>query len=162
MIDKESLPEQVQCRWTQWIEQVPVFDFNSGKRDLNIIKEFFVKTLSDMNDVAVAKKDYLAPGLSSDDWCRSNKCQVEKLVFPYEWLDSYDELSHVGPIPHCEFYSCLKGKNITTEEYEDFVSEFHKRRCVTMMDWLREYNLADVIPFVEALGNTQEQYYPDK
>ena len=58
-----------------------------------------------MNDVAVAKKDnsymflitpkfkfldvknYLAPGLSLDDWCRANKCQVEKLVFPYEWLD---------------------------------------------------------------------------
>ena len=169
MIDKESLPKQVQCRWTQWIEQVPVFGFNSRKYDLNMIKEFFVKTLSDMNDVAVAKKDnscmflmsptfkfldvknYLAPGLSLDDWCRTNKCQVEKLVFPYEWLDSYDKLSHVGPVTHCEFYSSLKGKNITTEEYEDFVSEFHKRGCATIMDRLKEYNLADVMPFVEAL-----------
>ena len=31
-----------------------------------------------------------------------------------------------------------------------------------MVDWLREYNLADVIPFVEALDNTREQYYPDE
>ena len=31
-----------------------------------------------------------------------------------------------------------------------------------MMDWLREYNLADVIPFVEALEKIREQYYPDK
>ena len=64
---------------------MPVFGFNSGKYDLNMIKEFFVKTLSDMNDVAVAKKDnsymflispkfkflevknYLAPGHSLDD-----------------------------------------------------------------------------------------------
>ena len=78
-----------------------------------------------MNNVAVAKKDnsymflitpkfkfldvknYLSPGLSLDDWCRANKCQVEKLVFPYEWLDSYDKLSHVGPVPRCEFYSSL-------------------------------------------------------
>ena len=145
-----------------------------------MIKEFFVQTLSDMNDVAVAKKDnsymflmspkfkfldvknYLAPGLSLDDWCKANKCKVEKLVFPYEWLDNYDKLSQVGPVPHCEFYSSLKGKNITTEEYEDFVSEFHKRGGVTMMDWLREYNLADVIPFIEALENTQNQYYPDE
>ena len=60
-----------------------------------------------MNDVAIAKEDnsymflmstkfkfldvknYLAPGLSLVDWCRANKFQVEKLVFPYEWLDSY-------------------------------------------------------------------------
>ena len=67
-----------------------------------MIKEFFVKTLSDMNDVAVAMKDnsymflispnlkfldeknYLSPGHSLDDWCRANKCQVEKFIFPYE------------------------------------------------------------------------------
>ena len=30
-----------------------------------------------------------------------------------------------------------------------------------MMDWLKECNLADVIPFVEALEKTREQYYPD-
>ena len=45
------------CRWTQWIEQVPVVGFNSRKYDLNMIKESFVKTLSYINDVAVAKKD---------------------------------------------------------------------------------------------------------
>ena len=92
-----------------------------------------------MNDVAVAKKNnsymflmtpisrrkkYLAPRLSLDDWRRANICQVEKLVFPYEWSDSYDKLSHVGPAPHCEFCSSLKGKNITREEYEDFVNDF--------------------------------------
>ena len=69
---------------------------------------------------------------------------------------------HVGPVPHCEFDSSLKGKNITTEEYEDFVSEFRKRGCVTMINWLREYNLADVIPFIEDLEKTREQYYLDK
>ena len=31
-----------------------------------------------------------------------------------------------------------------------------------MMDSLREYNLADVIPFVEALKNTREQYYANE
>ena len=31
-----------------------------------------------------------------------------------------------------------------------------------MMDWLREYNLADIIHFVEALEKTREQYYPDE
>ena len=31
-----------------------------------------------------------------------------------------------------------------------------------MMDWLREYNLADVVPFVEAVKRTRRQYYDDE
>ena len=31
-----------------------------------------------------------------------------------------------------------------------------------MKDWLKEYNLADVEPFIEALEKTREQYYPDE
>ena len=31
-----------------------------------------------------------------------------------------------------------------------------------MKDWLKEYNIADVKPFIEALEKTREQYYPDK
>ena len=31
-----------------------------------------------------------------------------------------------------------------------------------MMDWLREYNLADVVPFVEAVKKTRRQYYDDE
>ena len=31
-----------------------------------------------------------------------------------------------------------------------------------MEDWLKEYNLADVKPFINALEKTREQYYPDE
>ena len=31
-----------------------------------------------------------------------------------------------------------------------------------MMNWLRVYSLANVIPFIKALDKTQKQYYPDK
>ena len=31
-----------------------------------------------------------------------------------------------------------------------------------MKDWLKEYNLADVKPFIDALEKTREQYYPDE
>jgi len=30
-----------------------------------------------------------------------------------------------------------------------------------MMDWLREYNIADIEPFIEAVDMTREQYYND-
>ena len=167
--------------WRGWVNQVPVFGFNSGRYDLNMIKEYFVKNLSIISDVDVAKKEnsymflstpnfkfldiknYLAPGLSYDAWCRAYGCELQKLAFPYEWFDSFEKLNHKGPVKYEEFYSSLKGSiNISQEEYQNFCDEFHKRGCVTMKDWLKEYNLADVTPFIEALEKTREQYYPDE
>ena len=49
MVDVESLPKIVKNKWTEWVEQVPVFSFNGSKYDINMIKEYFVKTLADMN-----------------------------------------------------------------------------------------------------------------
>ena len=104
-------------------------------------------------------KNFFAPGMIYEKWCKS----LEKLVFPYEWLTSYDKLSHVGSVAHEHLYSSLSGKNtLSLDEYEEFCAEFHKQGCVTMMDWLREYNLADVVPFIEAVDKTRKQYYDDE
>ena len=167
--------------WRNWVNQVPVFGFNSGRYDINMIKEYFVKNLAIISDVNVAKKEnsymflstsnfkfldiknYLAPGLSYDAWCRAYGCELQKLAFPYEWFDSFEKLNHKGPVKYEEFYSSLKGGiTISQEEYQNFCDEFSKRGCVTMKDWLKEYNLADVTPFTEALEKTREQYYPDE
>ena len=167
--------------WRNWVNQVPVFGFNSGRYDINMIKEYFVGDLAEISDVNVAKKEnsymflstpkfkfldiknYLAPGLSYDAWCRAYGCELQKLAFPYEWFDSVEKLNHKGPVKYEDFYSSLKGgKTISEEEYQNFREEFHKRGCVTMKDWLKEYNLADVKPFIEALEKTREQYYPDE
>ena len=175
------LPKKVQNLWKTWVEQVPVFGFNSGRYDINMIKEYFVKDLAEISNVNFAKKEnsymflslpqfkfldiknYLAPGLSYDAWCRAYGCELQKLAFPYEWFDSFEKLNHIGPVKYEEFYSSLKGGiTISQEEYQNFCDEFHKRECVTMKDWLKEYNLADVKPFIEALEKTREQYYPDE
>ncbi|EDO45322.1 predicted protein, partial [Nematostella vectensis] len=180
--DKESIPESVYEQYKKWCEQVPVLGFNSGKYDINMVKEYFVKHMTKQaGEIFAAKKEsnymflttdrfkfldvmsYLAPGLSFDKWCKANNCEAQKLVFPYEWLDSYEKLSHVGPVEYKDFYSSLQQKiTVSPQEYENFKLEFHKRGCVTMLDWLREYNLADVVPFVEALEKTRAQYYPDE
>ena len=167
--------------WRSWVNQVPVFGFNSGRYDLNMIKEYFVKNLAEISDVKVAKKEnsymflsapnfkfldiknYLAPGLSYDAWCRAYGCELQKLAFPYEWFDSFDKLNHKGPVKYEDFFSSLKGGiTISQKEYQNFCDEFSKRGCVTMKDWLKEYNLADVTPFIEALEKTREQYYKDE
>ena len=179
--DSVHLPVNVQNLWKTWVNQVPVFGFNSGRYDINMIKEYFVKDLAEISNVNVAKKgnsymflslpnfkfldikSYLAPGLSYDAWCRAYGCELQKLAFPYEWFDSFDKLNHKGPVKYEEFYSSLKGGiTISQEEYQNFCDEFSKRGCVTMKDWLKEYNLADVKPFIEALEKTREQYYPDE
>ena len=179
--ERVQLPYNVRNFWRNWVNQVPVFGFNSGSYDINMIKEYFVKDIAEISDVNVAKKgnsymflstrnfkfldikSYLAPGLSYDAWCRAYGCELQKLVFPYEWFDSFDKLNHKGPVKYEDFFSSLKGGiTISQEEYQNFCDEFSKRGCVTMEDWLKEYNLADVKPFIDALEKTREQYYPDE
>ena len=46
MADEESLPSRVGSAWTNWLSQVPVFGFNSRKYNLNMVKYYFVKTIS--------------------------------------------------------------------------------------------------------------------
>ena len=175
------LPKETAKSYVNWVKQVPVFGFNSGRYDINMIKEYFVKNITEISDVNVAKKEnsymflstpnfkfldiknYLAPGLSYDAWCRAYGCELQKLAFPYEWFDSFEKLNHIGPVKYEEFYSSLKGGiTISQEEYQNFCDEFRKRGCETMKDWLKECNLADVKPFIEALEKTREQYYPDE
>ena len=176
-----KLSKETAKSYVNWVKQVPVFGFNSGRYDINMIKEYFVENLTSLSDVNVAKKEnsymflstpnfkfldiknFLAPGLSYDAWCRAYGCELQKLAFPYEWFDSFEKLNHIGPVKYEEFYSSLKGGiTISQEEYQNFCDEFHKRGCVTMKDWLKEYNLADVEPFIEALEKTREQYYTDE
>ena len=61
-------------------------------------------------------KNYIGHGLSYDGWWKSMDCRPQKLMFPYEWLDSYEKLSHVGPVSYEDFYSSLKS-TITRDKY---------------------------------------------
>ena len=78
-------------------------------------------------------------------------CRLQKLMFPYKWLDSYEKLSHVGPVNYEDFYISLKSA-ITKDKYEQFLKMFKENDCTTMGVWLWVYNVADVVPFNEALG----------
>ena len=107
-------------------------------------------------------KNCIGPSLIYDAWCNSTGCRLQKLVFPYECLDSYEKLSHVGPVSYEDFYSNLKSSNITRDEYEQFFKLFKENDCTTMGDWLRVCNVADFVPFIDAFMKMAEQYYPDK
>ena len=136
--DFVMLPKKVKESWREWVNQVPVVGFNSGKYDMYMIKEYFVKRISfdeekkdAHEDVFAAKKDngymfittsrfkfldvknYIGLGLSYDAWCRSMGCKLYKLVFPYEWLDSYEKLNlPCHNIVFQDFFSTLDGCNL--------------------------------------------------
>ena len=61
--DFQMFPGEVKKQWRQWVNQVPVIGFNSGKYDINLGKEFFLKEISynkedERNeDVFAAKKE---------------------------------------------------------------------------------------------------------
>ena len=82
-------------------------------------------------------------------------------MFPYEQLGSHKKLSHLGSVGYKDLYSSLK-PTIAKNEYEQFLKMFKANDCTTMGDWLRVYNVADVVPFIEVFKKMAEQYYPDK
>ena len=82
-------------------------------------------------------------------------------MFAYEWFYSYEKLDHVGPVSYEDFYSSIKS-TITRDIYEQFFKLFKENHCTTMGDWLRGYNIANVVPFIEAFRKMTGQYYPDK
>ena len=43
--DFQMLSSEGQKQWRQWVNQAPVIGFNSGKYDLNMVKEYFVKEI---------------------------------------------------------------------------------------------------------------------
>ena len=106
-------------------------------------------------------KNYSGPGLSYSACCKSMDCRLQKLMFPYEWLDSHEILSHVGPVAYEDFYISLKS-TITRDKHEQFLNLFKENDCATMGDWLHVYNVADVVTFIEAFRKMAGQYYPDK
>ena len=61
--DSQMLPGELQKQWKQWVNQVPVIGFKSGKYDLNMVKKYLVKKISykkedECNeDVFAAKKE---------------------------------------------------------------------------------------------------------
>ena len=44
--DFQMLPDEVKKQWKQWVNEVPVTGFNSGKYDLNMVKKYFVKNIA--------------------------------------------------------------------------------------------------------------------
>ena len=179
--DINMLTKAQRLKIEEWCNQVPVLGFNSGRYDLNLIREHFAERLSDTTGkVRVAKNgnkiifilsknfrfldiiNYLGPGTSCEKWVKAYECETVKSWFPYEWFDTPEKLNFRGLPKYEDWYSKLKGGYVLTrDEWDGCQRLFKEKGMCTFADWLRYYNNLDVAPGLEALEKMRA-FYTDK
>ena len=167
--DNKVLNELAQ-KLNAYLSELPVLGFNSGKYDLNAVKEFLFPYLIEHHPIKFTVKrnsnhmclktkclklldisNYVAPGFSYDQFLKAYECEQTKGYFPYEWVDGLDKLEETSLPPHAAFYSSLKNQNITNEEYQYCQQVWEDKEMSTFKDFLVWYNNLDVVPFLEAV-----------
>ena len=103
-------------------------------------------------------RSYIAPGFDLSKYLKAFQIKEKKGFFPYEYLTSLDCLQETELPPHAAFYSDLKEKNISEEEYEYCKQVWAENNMQTFKDFLIWYNISDVQPFLQALSKQVEFY----
>lgn len=164
----------------RYVDKVPVLGFNSGKYDINLSINEFMTELTKLGNISSIKAgntyksiqcgnmqfldmcQYLPPAFSLDKYIKAfnpNGCQ--KSVFPYEFVDSYEKLNcDINTLTRDNFYSSLKNKGISNDEWVTFEKNKEKYNWRTVEDLLIFYNNLDVQPFLEAILNHRQFFTP--
>ena len=168
---KEHPLKRLRDRLEENLKELPVLGFNSGKYDLNAVKEFLFPVLVQNEGVQFTVKrnnsfmclktphlhflgvtNFLAPGFSYDKFLKAYKCPQTKGFFPYEWLDSLVKLEHPLLPPHKAFFSTLKkNENISDEDYQYCQQVWADNNMKTFREFLIWYSNLDVQPFGDDL-----------
>ena len=164
------------------IRVTPIVGFNSQRYDVNVVKPLLMRMLQEKEgcDVSfVVKKDnamtcieterlrflditnFIAPGYNYDAYLKAYGCSQEKGFFPYEWVDCLSKLNFTHLPPAEAFYSSLKQKHVSSDEYEVCVRAWNALGMKTFKDFLVWYNNLDVEPFLEAMEK-QSLIYREK
>ena len=173
-----------------WLHQLPVIGFNSGRYDLNVIKQFFIPYLlkpskqdneeeeADETRFVIKRQNtfmcfatkklkflditsYLAPGFSYDKYLKAYGCELQKGHFPYEYMDGIGKLEDRALPPQAAFFSQLKNEGISDTDYAACQAVWGDNQMTTMRDYLIWYNHRDVTPFLDAIAK-QAAFYRDR
>ena len=130
----------LQQHFERYVNTLPVFGFNSGKYDLNLIKSYLLPYLIHERDIqpTVIKKanhfvslkfgdvqfldilNFLGGHTSLDSFLKAYKTNETKGFFPYEWFDSPEKLDVTFLPPYDCFFSKLRNYNPLEKEFTDF------------------------------------------
>lgn len=161
---------QLKQQLEQYLQELPIIGFNTGKYDVNAMKVDFFTRLVDSHKIKYTVKrnnnfmcikteklklldlvNYLALGFSYSQYLKAYKCTEQKGFFPYEWMTSLDKLNFIQLPPHEAFFSTLKNENICAEDYQLCQRIWEENDMKTMKEFLVWYNNKDVVPMLEAI-----------
>jgi hypothetical protein len=168
----------LKSQFDNWYLALPIISFNGSKYDINLMKQYLHKSLEDYGEsvsFSIKKansymslktqhlqfldiRSYLAPNYSYDAFIKAYKCKLDKGFFPYDYFDSYEKINDTKLPSHELFFSKMKNKNITDDEYKICVNAWKDNNMKTFKDFLEWYNNLDVLPFVEAIEKMKEFY----
>ncbi len=152
------------------MSELPVIGFNSGKYDINVLKEVLIPHLVHHKGIQVTIKkhhtylalksgklkfldvsNFLAAGTSYSAFLKAYQCQGEKGFFPYEYVESIRQLEESQLPPREAFKSWLRNTELSKEDYAVCQRAWEEEGMETLRDFLKWYNKLDVEPFLEAL-----------
>ncbi|KAG2766991.1 hypothetical protein Pcac1_g21725 [Phytophthora cactorum] len=174
-------------RIKQQLDQVPVLGFNSGRYDINLIKNDLFAVIGTDNIKSVIKNpsymciatsdmkmldisNYEPAGTSYAKYlstylgdCKcDNKircvCGLGKGIFPYEFITSFNVLSQTTIPPKSAFDSELRGTSISDDEYKRVQFVWEHYGMKSIKDLLIWYNNLDVVPFIKAIKAQRELF----
>ena len=119
---------------------MPVFDFNSARNDINLIKSYLLPTLviERLIEPTVIKKahqflsfkfgdvqlldvmNFLAGATSLDLFVKAYTTEATEDVFPYEWFDIPEKFDNKELPPYDSFFSKVRDNNPLEKDYNDF------------------------------------------
>ncbi|GMF37847.1 unnamed protein product [Phytophthora lilii] len=171
----------------QQLDQVPVFGFNSGRYDINLIKKDLFDVIGTDNIKSVIRNpsymciatsdmkmldisNYVPAGTSYDKYlttylggCKCDDkircvCCLGKGLLPYEFITAFNVLNQTTIPPKSAFDSKLRGTSITKDDYERVKFVWEYYEMKSITDLLICYNNLDVVPFIKAIKAQREHF----
>ncbi|CAG5083743.1 Oidioi.mRNA.OKI2018_I69.PAR.g10449.t1.cds [Oikopleura dioica] len=163
--------------------KMDIFGFNSAKFDLKVLSPYLIPILmkkhgskftsikkgSHYFSMSTPKYQFKDAKLFSTPtdlagYLKQGGVDEGKAIWPYEKYHSvFDIMNDKNFPPREDFFSSLKNKAISEEDYEIFKDEFNKNQRrdphYSMAHWLQHYNLADVTPFAKAIDNQFKLFF---
>ena len=124
----------------RYVNILPVFGFNSGRYDLNLIKSYLIPYLicdKDIEPTVIKKANdfisfkfgdvqfldimkFLGGATTLDSFLKIYKASETKSFFPYEWFDSPDKLDYTELSSYEAFFSKLRNHNPLEKDFNDY------------------------------------------
>ena len=124
----------------RYVNTLPVFGFNSGRYDLNLIKSYLIPYLirDKEKETSVIKKandfiyfkfgdvqfldimKFLGGANTLDSFLKAYKASETKGFFPYEWFDNPDKLDFPELPPYEAFFSKFRNNNLLDKVFIDY------------------------------------------